>query len=173
MARHAQEIATLLVAFTLLGCPFESDTPMGTLENASIDTRLLGTWVCRNLAEAEPETGRIQVFQFNAREYYLEIDEGKGFDDRLRAYATPLEGEVAILNVQRIVGEMPRPYYAAGYRFEANGELRFRILDDQTRADVASSSDDRSQMIEEHLGTPDAEKSKAVHCTRPLAQGNS
>ena len=171
MNRNARKIATLLAAFTLCGCPFESDKPMGGLEKASIDSRLLGTWVCRNLAEAEPETGRIQIFQFNEREYYVEIDEGKGLDDRLRAYARPLAGDASVLNVQRVAGESPRPYYVVSYRFEANGDLRFRILDDEARASLVSSSGDRARFIAEHLGTPGAPQPPMVDCTRPQPQG--
>jgi len=105
----------------------------------------------------------MQIFRFNEREYYIEIDEGEGSDTRMRAYSTALGG-ATLLNVQLLGVDPPRGFYFAAYSVEGDGRLRFRILEsDKLRANE-SSSRELAHFVAENLGDPSLYQQPAFLC---------
>jgi hypothetical protein len=128
MRKSALKAAAAAMFLTFVGC-YESEQPLGTVEQARVDKRLLGTWECRPAANDSEDRAELSVFPFDERQYYAEWREGDELT-RLRSFATDVGAE-SMLNVKHIDDE---GWIFIRYAFTANGVLQLSFVDEDALA---------------------------------------
>lgn len=130
MRNSTLKAAAVAILLTFVGC-YESEQPLGTVEQARIDKRLLGNWECRAPADDSKDRAELCVFPFDERQIYAEWREGEELT-RLRSFAADVEAE-SLLNVAPIDDE---GWIFIRYAFTANGLLQLSYVDEEALSDL-------------------------------------
>jgi len=113
----------------LVGCPYESTTPLTPAAEATLDLRLLGRW---QAVGGEAGGREVEILPFNRHELLVIIRGPKGVD-RYRGFTSRLDGD-RYLNVDKLEpGETNERYYFVRYHIHG-GLLDVEIVDDHLLA---------------------------------------
>ncbi|MGD1047325.1 MAG: hypothetical protein ABR899_01075 [Candidatus Krumholzibacteriaceae bacterium] len=151
MRRLAICLAVASLAALASGCPFESKVPLGTDEHSVIDQRLLGYWVWDDPVGKEEST-LFTVWNFNEREYYVELSNGDKEPTRLRAYSVDVGGQ-AFLNISELsLDGRPQTFDFARYAFRDEGKLSLAIVGDKgIPRDLASDAEKLTEYLKSNM----------------------
>src|SRR5262249_43470916 len=83
------------------GC-YMSSTPLGGVENGTLDDTLTGTWQCKDPSEGSTNAASLTVMAFDSRQYYAEWREDEKIS-RYAAYSTEVHG-IRLFNVHELKG---------------------------------------------------------------------
>jgi hypothetical protein len=151
--RFLKYLFLAVMLLMLYGCPYDSEVPLTSSEDALIDTELIGNWTFRGKTPAE--AGMMTISPFNEHELLIIMrEEGKCERDYYRAFVSIIDG-VKFLNVQTIkpVSET-RSWTLVNYSI-SNSELTIRIVEDKLIKEKFSSSTALREFIKIHLKNTD------------------
>ncbi len=151
---HKTKIALLLIflCMGLWGCPYDSLTPLGPVDEALIDPALPGIWLCSS--EEDKNSWQFHFYAFDEKQYYVTaIAEGEA-PVHFRAYTTIIKGK-PFLNAQELEFAKPvakRTFWFLRYFAGSDGSLVFKHLRDK---DFGTDVQAVRSYIEKNIDSPD------------------
>jgi hypothetical protein len=122
-------LASILLAASgfVIDCGFDSIVPLGSPSASMFDARLVGAWSCRDDEDEGRDSGALEIIAFNESEYLISIEES-GDHTQLRGFVAELDGR-KFLNTNQISPRPESTFVIFGYAFDADGRVRFRIVE--------------------------------------------
>jgi len=148
----------MLSSLVLVGCPYDSPTPLGPASEGRIDPLLLGTWRCTGGEGGEPSL--VSFRQFDETQYYVVVGSDIEGDESatFRVYSS-LVRDASFLNVQELkddTSHSERRFVFLSYSFPDADALAVEELDlDRVQA-AQDSGLEALQVLEAALDDPDA-----------------
>jgi hypothetical protein len=142
--RQIQRAALWVAALLAAGCPFSSEHPLGSPEQAITDESLMGNW---KTAEGSEEQLAITIRSSGERELLIAAKNPEEEPETFRAFVTELDGE-KFLNIR------DEQWFLLNYRL-AGGRLLLRIVDDELfESKTFASPEDLRAFVRQNLANP-------------------
>ena len=139
----------------LWGCPYDSLTPLGPVDEALIDPALLGIWLCSS--EEDKNSWQFHFYAFDEKQYYVSAVADGEPAVHFRAYSTTIKGK-PFLNAQELEFEKPvskRTFWILRYFAKDDGSLEFKHLKERSLSDFGSDMQAVRRYIENNIDSPD------------------
>jgi hypothetical protein len=121
--------ALVLVSLALLSGCYQSSEPLGSPDQSQLDSKLVGTWICRSANPDSKEEATLRVMPFDERQYYVEWADGDELT-RYRAYSSQING-ITLVNIRELVAPLGGDRWAfVGYHLAQDGSLRLSLVRD-------------------------------------------
>ena len=148
----------LLLALPLLGCPYESASPLGTPADTPREARLLGAWRC--VTAFDEKSFHLSITPFEERQYSIVMTQGDEEPYANRAYVSSAKGG-AILNVQELKDGKPQPRWMfVRFALPTRGSLVIDIAEDTLLKELEQTP----AAIRSALEGPQADEIFEPHC---------
>lgn len=148
MTRNLNLLSLLIIFLLFVGCPYLSNIPLDSNQNAKIDKKLIGTW--RNPVEQSASLTILNIYQFNEREYLILIEEESEIA-LYGAHVTLLDGH-KFLNVHRLESEPQEKLEYAFVNYQVHNDTLFlQIIEDQIITEQFNNSKKLRKFIIENL----------------------
>jgi hypothetical protein len=134
-----------------VGC-YEFRQPLGPVDEAFIDSRLVGAWSCVSPEEARPLV--LTIMDFDGKQYYMHFADDQEKQEHWRAHATRV-GDRVFLSVITIEGERSEPDWTFLEYTLAESGLRLRIVYPRPFEDVREDPQQVRDLLEQHLDDPE------------------
>jgi hypothetical protein len=166
MRRKARGL--LLVATCLIpaACITDFKHPLGPVEEAFIEPNLLGSWACSSVDDPTPSV--VKILDFDGKQYYIELSDGKGDPGHLRALGHRVE-DAAFLSVNDL-GKKDGDWTFLGYRLSDSDHLEFGLVDPAPFEEVQDDAPSVKQRLAEQMQDPEVVTS-VLSCVRAKPQG--
>jgi hypothetical protein len=130
------------------GCIVGFQYPLGPVEKASIDPRLLAVWECR---DADQKPGRLTFMDYDGRQYLLYLTAEGDEPSHFRAYTTQIKGRF-FLNLQGIGPKPLEPEWLFfEYNLSADGRLSLRGVTPSPFEKVRENAKEVRRLLERNL----------------------
>ena len=122
-------LGAVLLAVLLLGCPYQSDVPLGAPQTRVVDTWLTGYWVADSTNE-EGEQGLLEILPFNGTEYVFACTGRNSEPEYYRAFQVST-GKERFWNFAELDETgLPTAYYIGYSTLGSDGRLSIRLVDE-------------------------------------------
>jgi hypothetical protein len=135
--------------------------PLGSVEEAFVEPNLVGNWACSS--EDDPTPAALKIMDFDGKQYYIELDEGKSDPARLRGLAHRVE-DAAFLSVRGLETK-EEEWNLLAYALSDSDHLEFGLVDAPSFEDVMDDPLSVKQRLAEQMRDPEIVASW-LKCTR-------
>ena len=148
MIKNLNLLSLLIIFLLFVGCPYLSNIPLDSNQNAKIDKKLIGTW--GNPDEQNDSLTALNIYQFNEREHLIMIEEENEIA-LYGAHVTLLDGH-KFLNVHRLESEPQEKLEYAFVKYQVHNDTLFlQIIEDQIIKEQFNNSKKLRKFISENL----------------------
>jgi len=167
MRRKARVLLLVATCVIPTACLTGFKHPLGSVEEAFIEPKLLGNWSCSS--DDEPTPTVLNIMDFDGKQYYIESSD-KGDPSHFRGLGHRIE-DVAFLSLL----ELGKKDEDEGWAFLAYAQsdadhLSLRAVDTTAFEDVIDDAPSVKQRLAEQMQDPEIVVS-LVSCTRVRPQG--
>jgi len=166
MRRNARVLLMVATCVIPSACITGFKQPLGSVEEAFIEPKLLGHWACSSAEEPTPSV--LDIMDFDGKQYYIESSDGKGDPTRLRALGHRIE-DVAFLSALEL-GKKDDEWVFLAYAQSDADHLSLRVVDATPFEDILDDAPSVKQRLAEQMRDPEVVVS-LLSCTRVRPPG--